>query len=432
MTRTGAPTAVAHVGARASTLAARLPGTWTTILAIYLVSRAFSTLVLFAVYEWALLTDQTFITPGSGRSFLHFTAAWDADRFRTIALHGYPTVLPRDDTGDVTPNEWAFLPVFPYLAHLLMIGTGMDFAVAALVLATVTGGAAAVLLYRVVEPRVGHAAALWATLFFCFGPLSYIFSVGYSEGLFLTLVFGGVLAMQRRRYELVALCGVVAAFTRPGALALALALAIHLVVRWRDEAPLADQPGRLSVTASTPRLGRLLGGRLRGSLPTRQLAVVVAAGLVTAAAGLAWPVVVHLVTGVPDGYLQTEMAWWKDYVGDPAFVPLTPWFLLAGRWLGVGGVVIVVAIAAAVALGLTRRGTLRLGHEVVGFGASFFLYVFAVFLPQQSLFRILLPMTPLLASPVVTDRAWVRRTLLAGGIALQPVAAVLLWIYTAP
>lgn len=432
MSRLGTATPLVTAGARASSLAARLPGTWPTLVALYLVSRAFSTLVLLAVYEWALLTDQTFITPGSGRSFLQFTAAWDADRFRTIALHGYPTVLPRDDTGDVAPNEWAFLPVFPALAHLLMVATGMDFAVAALLLATVTGAFAAVLLYRIVEPRVGHAAALWGTLFFCFGPLSFVFSVGYSEGLFLTLVFGGVLAMQRRRYELVALCGVVAAFTRPGALALSLALAIHLVVRWRSEAPLAGRPGRVGVVAGEGRLGRLGGGLLRGSLPVRQALVIVAAGLVTAAAGLAWPVVVHVVTGVSDGYLQTEMAWWKDYVGDPAFVPLTPWFLLAGRWLGIGGIVLVLVLVGAVVLGITRRGTLRLGHEVVGFGASFFLYVVAVFLPQQSLFRILLPMTPLLASPTITDRAWARRGLLAAGIALQPVAVVLLWVFTAP
>lgn len=422
MSRTHVPERTATRLARPSALAARISGSWRSILAIYLVSRAFSTVVLFVVYEVALLADATFITPGSGQSFLHFTGAWDADRYRTIALHGYPTELPRDATGDVAPNEWAFLPAFPALAHLLMVATGMDFAVASLLLATGFGAVAAILLYRIVATRVGHQAALWATLFFCFGPLSFVFSVGYAEGLSLALLFGGVLAIQQRRYDAVLLCGLAAAFTRPGALALALALAIHLVVRWRAEAPLGDGPGRVTVAS----------GLLRGSLPLRELTGIVAAGLVTAAAGLAWPVVVHLVTGVPDGYLQTEMAWWTDYVGRPDFVPLTPWFLIAGRWLGLGGIAIVLVLWGAFALGVTRRGTLRLGHEVVGFGVSFFLYVAAVFLPQQSLFRILLPVTPLLGSPTITDRPWARRGLLVAGVALQPVAVTFLWIFTAP
>ena len=63
---------------------------------------------------------------------------------------------------------------------------------------------------------------------------------------------------------------------------------------------------------------------------------------------------------------------------------------------------------------------------------SSFLYVAAVFLPQQSLFRILLPLTPMLGTPAIGDRAWLRRSLLGAGLVLQPVAVVLLWIFTAP
>jgi len=404
---------------RSPDLASWLPARWSTVLTVYLASRVFSMVLLAVVWEVARLAGVEFRTPGAELSALDFTASWDADRYRTIALQGYPSVLPTDAAGNVLPNEWAFLPVFPTLCHLLMVATGMPFSGAALLLSTAFGAGAALVLYRLVDRAVGHRGAIWAVLLLCFGPLGFLFSVGYAEGLMLFLLFGGVLAMQQRRYGLVLACGVVAAFTRPGALALALALAVHLVVRWRTERPAG--PWRPASSAWPWQV-----------LPRRDLVQIVTAGASIAAAGLAWPVVAHLATGQHDAYLQTEMAWWVDYVGRPAFVPLTPWFLLAGRWLGIGGIGLVLALLVLAAVWFTRRSTLRLGHETVAFTASFALYLVAVFLPQQSLFRLLLPLTPLLGAPAVSERPVVRRTLLVGGIVLQPVAVVLLWLFVAP
>jgi hypothetical protein len=399
---------------RTPDLASWLPAHWSTVLTVYLASRVFSLVLLAVVWEVGRLAGFEFRTPGAELSLLDFTTSWDADRYRTIALQGYPSVLPTDAAGNVLPNEWAFLPVFPTLCHLLMVATGMPFSGAALLLSTVSGAGAALVLYRLVADAVGHRGAVWAVLLLCFGPLGFLFSVGYAEGLMLLTLFGGVLAMQRRRYGLVLACGVVAAFTRPGALALALALAVHLVVRWRTERPAGSSAWPWRV------------------LPRRDLVQIVTAGVAVAAAGLAWPVVAHLATGQHDAYLQTEMAWWVDYVGRPGFVPLTPWFLLAGRWLGIGGIGIVLALIVLAVVWFTRRSTLRLGHETVAFTASFALYLVAVFLPQQSLFRLLLPLTPLLGAPAVSERPVVRRTLLVGGIVLQPVAVVLLWLFVAP
>lgn len=446
-------------------LAGRFSGSWRSVLVVYLASRLFSTSVLFAVYEVAKLAGATFITPGSDRSFLDFTSSWDADRYRTIALHGYPSTLPTDAAGEVLPNEWAFLPVFPYLCHLLMVATGMDFTVAAPLLATVFGAGAAIVLHRLLVTKIGHTGALWAVLLFCFGPMAFVMSVGYAESLFLLLMFGGLLAMQRRNYPLVAAAGIVASFVRPGALALALALGIHLIVRWhtereRPEAPpvASEVPGaattRSTGVAGTRRIAGIgaappalvLAARtsarrawaglrefvVGGRMPTRELTTIVVAGLAMAAAGLAWPVVAHVVTGQSDAYLETEMAWWVDYVGRPAFVPLTPWFLLAGRWLGIGGIVLVLAIVASFTFWMTRRSTLRLGHEVVAFVAGFFAYLVAVFLPQQSLFRLLMPLSPVLGTPAISSRPWLRRTMLLGGAALQPVAVVFVFLFTAP
>ena len=429
---------------RSPDLAAWLPARWSTVLAVYLASRAFSLVLLAVVWEVGHLTGFEFRTPGAELSLLDFTVSWDADRYRTIALHGYPTVLPTDSAGHVLPNEWAFLPAFPTLCHLLMVATGMSFGAAALLLSTAAGAGAVLVLYRLVDSAVGHRGAIWAVLLLCFGPLGFLFSVGYAEGLMLLALFGGVLAMRQRRYGLVLACGVVAAFTRPGALALALALAVHLVVRWRTERPEAAvrNAGTLRTPTEGPEAAARTAGTLRTPgatwtapwhvLPRRELGEIVVAGLAIAAAGLAWPVVAHLATGRPDAYLQTEMAWWVDYVGRPDFVPLTPWFLLAGRWLGLAGIALVLALLVLAAIWFTRRSTLRLGHETVAFTASFALYLVAVFLPQQSLFRLLLPLSPLLGAPAVSERPALRRTLLVGGMALQPVAVVLLWLYVAP
>ncbi|MET4052721.1 hypothetical protein ABID81_002093 [Frigoribacterium sp. PvP054] len=448
-------------------LAGRVSGSWRSLMVVYLASRLFSTSVLFAVYEIAKLAGATFITPGSDRSYLDFTSSWDADRYRTIALHGYPSTLPTDAAGEVLPNEWAFLPVFPYLCHLLMVATGMDFTVAAPLLATVFGAGAVVVLYRLLVTKVGHTGAVWAVLLFCFGPMAFVLSIGYAESLFLLLMFGGLYAMQRRRYPLVAAAGIAASFVRPGALALALALGVHLIVRWHTErerpaggssgaaadavddaatragdaagsrrvAGVDTAPPELVTAART--VGRRAWAGLRefvvgGRMPTRELTTIVVAGLAMAAAGLAWPVVAHVVTGQSDAYLETEMAWWVDYVGRPAFMPLTPWFLLAGRWLGIAGIVLVLAIVGSFTFWMTRRSTLRLGHEVVAFVAGFFAYLVAVFLPQQSLFRLLMPLSPVLGTPAISTRPWLRRTLLLGGAALQPVAVVFVFLFTAP
>ena len=88
------------------------------------------------------------------------------------------------------------------------------------------------LLYRLVLAVGDPYRARWATALFAFGPTGFLLQVAYAESTLLLLLFGGLLALVRRRYWLVGALGSVAAFTKPGVLALAVALAVHLVVRW--------------------------------------------------------------------------------------------------------------------------------------------------------------------------------------------------------
>jgi hypothetical protein len=151
-----------------------------------------------------------------------------------------------------------------------------------------------------------------------------------------------------------------------------------------------------------------------------------AAGLVVTAAGFAWPVVVDVVTGERDGYFATESSWWRDYIGSDGFVPFTPWFRFGaamGGWLGVVAVVLLLAVVVG---GLVRRSG-RLGLELQTYTIGWVAYLVAVFLPQQSSFRMLMPLAPLLGDPQLSaTRRRVVVTIVAS-LALQVVAIVLLW-----
>jgi hypothetical protein len=380
------------------------------VVVLYALSRLVSSAWLGGLSALALAQGWKFASPRRDPGFVSFSGSWDASFYKTIAQHGYPTELPVDAAGNVQPNPWAFLPVFPAIVRGVATVLGVDLAgngayAIGLVVATIAGGGAAVLLHRVVTETAGPESALWAVALFCFGPTSFVLQVAYAESLALLLLFGGLLMMIRRRYLLMVPFGVVAAFTRPGVLALALALAVTALVRLRRE-------------------GRAFRRRERAS--------VVVAGLVIAAAGLAWSPIADHVTGRPGAYLDTELSWWTGFVGRREFVPLTPWFLMAGTWLGVAGVVLVVAVLAGAAVFLARRSTRSLGVEVVSWSGSYLLYLVAVFLPQQSLPRLLMPLSPLLGHPAIAPSPRLRRALLAGGAALQPVAVVLLWFVGYP
>ncbi|WP_181433377.1 hypothetical protein [Curtobacterium sp. MCLR17_055] len=381
---------------------------WTAPLLIWAGSRVVSTVLLATVYLLATANGWPFASYRQDPSFFTFSGSWDASFYRTIAEHGYPATLPVDDSGHVLPNAWAFLPVFPAVVRIVMTLTGASFWVAGVVVASIAGAGACVLLYRLVLAVGCSHRARWATALFAFAPTGFLLQVAYAESLLLVLLFGALLALVRRRYWLIAPLGVVAAFTKPGVLALALALAVHLVVRW------------------------VAWRRQQDAFPWRDRIAIVVTGLVVAAAGLAWPVIATAVTGRPNAYLDTELSWWVGFVGRQHFAPLTPWFTMASTWLGPLGIVLVVVVLAGAVWFFSRRSTRALGPDVLAFTASYGLYLVAVFLPQQSLPRLLMPMAPLLGSDVFVGTR--RRTVawLVVGVCLQPVAIVLLWFLGYP
>jgi hypothetical protein len=391
---------------RLLTAASRLPA-WGAVLAIYAVSRVFSTLLLFVTYRIAATNPgqyaDKYYDGGVTKGFFGYLNVWDARFYTSIAEHGYPHVLPVVG-GVVQPNAWAFLPAFPWCVRILAQITGWDTGAVAAGVATIFGALAAMMLHRFLRLRVDALGALWGTTFFCFGAMAFVLQVGYAESMFLFFVFAGMWALMTRRYVLLAWCGVAASFTRPGALALALALLIVIVYRLYT----------------------------RDRFARGELAAAAVAGVAIGVAGLAWPLIAAGVTGNPDAYLQTEMSWWSSYIGHVSFVPLTPWFLMAMKYLGLLGIVVVLGMVALWFWGMRKPSLRRLGLDIRAFLTSYALYLFAVFLPQQSLPRLIMPLAPLVAVDSITHQKVLRRLVLASGMALQVTCVVTLWLMGPP
>lgn len=374
---------------------------WAVLLAAYAASRLVTTALLAAVHGMARALGWDFASFDWVPSFARFLASWDGVHYGTIAVEGYPTELPRGEDGNVEKNPWAFLPLFPYMVRPLSALTGWDFALSGSVISTVFGAAATIALYRLLLPAVGRNGAFWGAMFFCFGPMSYVLQIAYAESVFLFFMFCSVAAMTARRYWLMIPFGVAAAFAHPGALAISAALGLQFLLRLRERD-----------TSPFPRGERI---------------AAVAAGIVITIAGFAWPLVATAVTGSSSAYFDTEMAWWRDYIGDISFLPFTPWFLMASRYLGAFGVVLVTAVLFGLILWLSGKQVRLLGRDIHLYTIAYLAYLVAVFLPQQSLFRMLLPLSPLLGHPALTATPLRRRRTLTACIALQPVAILLFW-----
>ncbi len=394
------------------------------MLGMYAASRIYSTLLLLiglwvaTAHGWRMpwLTD----TPTFARidgvwvphtpDFFGLGGLWDGVHYQQIADQGYPSVLPRTASGTIAPNDWAFLPAYPLFVAAFAAVLHAPFEVLAVIVSALFGAGATVLLYLMVRDRVGHRPAMLAATVFSFGPLAFLLQVGYAESMFLFLLFAAMYLMQRRRWGLMLVPAALAAFTRPGEVALALAIAVVFVVRLRQARSAGDP----------------------AAFPVRERVAMVVATAVTGLVGFAWPLVAWIVTGVPNAYTATELSWRDGFLGHTDFRPFTAWFELFGRYLGAFGVAIVVAAILGFAWWLTRPTTRSLGPVILSTAASYALYLLAVFMPQQSVFRVAIPLAPLLGDPRFAERDLWRRMLVGLGALAQPVCVAVLWFYANP
>jgi hypothetical protein len=126
------------------------------------------------------------------------------------------------------------------------------------------------------------------------------------------------------------------------------------------------------------------------------------------------------------------MAWWAPFLGDGHSLPLMPGLVMGWVWVGVLGVLVVMGVVAAACWWVASPPIRNLGLEIAGFCLSYVLYLFAVFLPTQSIARLVLPLAPLLADPRLSSSRRRRRWSLGVCIVLQATAVLVLWTIVNP
>lgn len=392
---------MAHLELRTARRWARTPVAL-RIAVVYLVARLITT--GFLVLAASLSTAASRF--GADAGLIDFVLGWDAQWYWLVAESGYPTVLPLAESGDVAENAWAFMPVFAYAAKALGLLLG-SWGAGAFLLSLIAGYLACLALHRLLRDRIGNSATMWAVVFFAAGPIAAMFQVGYAETLFLLLLFVALDLTTRRRYGWLYLVIPVMAFTRPGILAFALYLGLHGVLRWfrRRQDPLA----------------------------AGEVVHILALGALATVAGFAWQVIAGIATGDPGAYLATELAWRRHWVtgGVEGFVPFEGWIQASQFWFALWGmpqwwgpIVLVLGVVAAGAALLFSPQVRALGADLRLWSASYLLYLLAVFFPQSSTFRLLLPLSPLWgAMAVPRSRLW------RIGVLASCLVGQWLWIY---
>jgi hypothetical protein len=141
--------------------------------------------------------------PPQGKFF-----AWDASWYKIIWDHGYGYDVP-----GTTARPTNFFPLLPWLGKAARVIVPNDTA-AATVVVTAATVAAVCLVYLVAANWRGAGAARWTVVLLLASPHSLFLHRFFTEGLFLALTAGALLAHQRRRPVIVAACLAGATMTR--------------------------------------------------------------------------------------------------------------------------------------------------------------------------------------------------------------------------
>jgi len=318
--------------------------------------------------------DHSFGGATAPRGYLTTATNWDGQWYWQVAERGYPHELPRNSSGDVQQNVWAFFPAYPITVRLIMTVTGLSFPLAAVMVSLLAGAAATLLVYRLISPVTDLLGARLAVVVLNTFVCAPAFQIAYTEGMALALLVAALLAFRARRFRLTAVLVLILSLTRAVVLPLAGVFAIYALVGWR-----------------------------RGSSRTevvKTVGLAVWAGTTT----FLWPAIAGLTTGEPKAYLLTQASWNPDIATLPIlrFIDrVSPH--AAGPWVGV---VLVVAATVGVVLALTAGQKLLLLKVWSG---TYALYLLAAVDWNSTTIRYFLLAIPGIWAPTDPSTGWPRR-----------------------
>ncbi|MEO6529806.1 MAG: hypothetical protein ABIN10_01820 [Specibacter sp.] len=371
---------------------------WLKVTLLYLAAR----LVSFAIFLGAAWHAEASPWGGKQPDYLTFINRWDAGWYERIYDGGYPTSIPRNDDGSAQPNQWAFYPVFPLLARALSNVTGLAWAPAAAITATVAGLAAALMIYVLFRHFATPSTALWGVAFFAMFPISPVLQVPYAESLGTFFLAAALYLLIKRNYWAAMPVVILLCLSRPAGAPFAAVVGIHLLLRfWHRRSDPFPAKEMLS--------GALLA----------VLSVVMA---------FSWIFIAWWWTGERSAYTDTETAWRGEEL-----VLFKPWFDAGADLLGpFWGPLLPLLLVVLAVLYLNSRAVRVMGVDLRIWCGMFLLYLMAVLHPQSSTFRMMLPLFPLAlaAAFISTSKAYRWSVLVMFGV-LQIVWVVWLWQFAA-
>ncbi|MGZ4727945.1 MAG: hypothetical protein ACXWB2_09525 [Acidimicrobiales bacterium] len=216
------------------------PRAWWRPAGIFVAVAAVVWLVVFVAAQ-VLPRDYLFPRPRTypGGPLAEMWMRWDANWYREIIRHGY-----RYYPG--VQSSVAYFPAYPLaVASIAWAFPGVP--AAAITVTFLSGLGAAVLFHRWCSARMSPAAATTALLVLLVYPYAwYLYGAVYSDAFFLMLVLAAFVLVERERYWLAGVVGLVVTASRPTGIAVAIGLVLVVLERAnqsrREEALVAAGP----------------------------------------------------------------------------------------------------------------------------------------------------------------------------------------------
>lgn len=180
------------------------------------------------------------------QNLTYYWSRWDARHYISLAEDWYV------NTGD-DRLKLVFYPLYPALVRMVNLLLKNTYASAFLVSNACLLGSG-VTLYRITARESGRAAGLRAVFFLMFAPLSFYFSVPYTESLFVLTTLMAVDFAQQKKWAPALLMGALSALTRSLGILTAVPIFYEMLIDRRDRQP--DLPVRQLIA---PRYLRHMG-----------------------------------------------------------------------------------------------------------------------------------------------------------------------------